>query len=98
MAALPPLQPFPPEVSRIPESRPAERAGGFGNVLSDALDSVGALHREKDDAIRELAAGEAPDIHSTMIAMQRADLSFRFLMQVRNKAVAAYQEIMRMNL
>ncbi|MFP4029980.1 MAG: flagellar hook-basal body complex protein FliE [Desulfococcaceae bacterium] len=96
--APPPLQPVSPEVFRIPESRPAERAGGFGNVLSDALNSVGALHREKDAAIRELAAGEAPDVHSTMIAIQRADLSFRFLMQVRNKAVAAYQEIMRMNI
>ncbi len=40
--------------------------------------------------------GETQDLHTTMIAVQKADLSFQMMMQVRNKIVQAYQEIMRM--
>ena len=41
-------------------------------------------------------SGESRDLHTTVIAMQKADLSFQMMMQVRNKIVQAYQEIMRM--
>jgi flagellar hook-basal body complex protein FliE len=42
--------------------------------------------------------GESQDLHTTVIAMQKADLSFQLMMQVRNKIVEAYQEIMRMQM
>ncbi len=73
-------------------------AGNFGSVLQRAFDTVSALQAEKDTAVAELAAGENPDIHGAMIAVQKADLSFRLMLQVRNKALAAYEEIMRMNI
>lgn len=98
MATLQPLTPVPPETPMVRESMPSDRAGGFGDVLADAVSAVDRVHREKDHAIQALATDQNPDIHNTMIAVQRADLTFRMMMQVRNKAVAAYQEIMRMNI
>jgi len=73
-----------------------EQAGGFGQMLKDSMAKVNSLHLEADQAIQDLAAGKATDIHKTMIAMEKAEVSFQLMMQVRNKVVAAYQEIMRM--
>ena len=73
-----------------------EKTGGFGQMLKDSIAEVNRLHLEADQAIQDLAAGKATDIHKTMIAMEKAEVSFQLMMQVRNKVVAAYQEIMRM--
>ena len=54
------------------------------------------LQQKAEAAITALATGEKASLHDTMIAMEQADLSFRMMMQVRNKIVDAYQEIMRM--
>ncbi len=98
MEIVPPRFSPPAELPSIRESFPSERAAGFGEVLKTAVGKVDELHREKDGALEALAAGRSPDIHSAMIAVRRADIAFRFAMQVRNKAISAYQEIMRMNL
>ena len=87
---------------RVPELRApsgaAQPAGGeaFGQVLKDAISTVNELQKQSDQEIAKLMAGESQDLHATMIAVQKADLSFQTMMQVRNKIVAAYQEIMRM--
>jgi flagellar hook-basal body complex protein FliE len=69
---------------------------GFGEVLKDSIEKVNALQLESDEAIKSFAKGESKDIHETMIAVQKADISFRMMMQIRNKIVEAYQEVMRM--
>ncbi|HSW40582.1 MAG TPA: flagellar hook-basal body complex protein FliE [Acidobacteriota bacterium] len=71
-------------------------AGGFGEILKDAISTVNELQKESSHEIQKLMTGESRDLHSTVIAMQKADLSFQMMMQVRNKIVQAYQEIMRM--
>ena len=68
----------------------------FGGMLKGALAQVDQLHKEADHAIQELAAGEEKDIHKTMIALEKAEISFQLMMQVRNKIIRAYEEIMRM--
>ena len=68
----------------------------FGEMLKGAIGDVAKLQSEADEAIQELAAGENKDIHRTMIALEKADVSFQLMMQVRNKIIAAYEEIMRM--
>ncbi len=71
-------------------------AAGFGEVLTKAIDKVDQLNQEADQAVRNLATGQDKDIHNTMIALEKAEVSFRLMMQVRNKIVTAYQEVMRM--
>jgi flagellar hook-basal body complex protein FliE len=73
-----------------------EGTESFGEMLKGAIGDVAKLQREADNAIQELAAGENKDIHRTMIALEKADVSFQLMMQVRNKVIAAYEEIMRM--
>jgi flagellar hook-basal body complex protein FliE len=82
-----------PEIRRPGEGQ--KGAGNFGDVLKDAISTVNDLQKQSDTAIGQLMSGENQDIHSTLIAVQKADLSFQTMMQVRNKIVAAYQEIMR---
>jgi flagellar hook-basal body complex protein FliE len=65
-------------------------------MLEDALDHVDGLQAEADQKISALLEGNGQDIHSAMIATERADLSFQLMLQVRNKIVNAYQEVSRM--
>ena len=67
----------------------------FGEILKDAISTVNELQKQSDKEIQKLMAGESQDLHTTLIAVQKADLSFQMMMQVRNKIVQAYQEIMR---
>ena len=61
-----------------------------------SLDKVNDLQKEADVAIEDFATGKTRNIHETMIAVNKADLAFRLTMQVRNKMVEAYQEVMRL--
>jgi flagellar hook-basal body complex protein FliE len=74
----------------------AEGDGKFAELLSNALKQVNELQGSSDQEINRILAGDIKDVHSAMIAIQKAGLSFQMLMQVRNKLVEAYQEVMRM--
>jgi flagellar hook-basal body complex protein FliE len=83
-----------PEI-HSPRLQEGEKGAGFGDILKDAISTVNELQKQSDQEIQKLMAGESQDLHTTVIAMQNADLSFQMMMQVRNKIVQAYQEIMR---
>jgi flagellar hook-basal body complex protein FliE len=84
-----------PEIHK-PASSGADKGGiGFGDILKDAISTVNDLQKQSDREIQKLMTGESQDLHQTVIAVQNADLSFQMMMQVRNKIVQAYQEIMR---
>jgi len=68
----------------------------FGAVLKDMLKDVNEMQAEADDAIARVQIENAGSIHEAMIALEKADLSFRAMMQVRNKILEAYNEVMRM--
>ena len=70
--------------------------GSFADALQSSIGEVNAMQQKADAAITALASGEKVSLHETMIAMEQADVSFRMMMQVRNKIVEAYQEILRM--
>jgi flagellar hook-basal body complex protein FliE len=74
----------------------ATGAGSFAKVLEGSIAEVNQLQAKADAAITALASGEKASLQETMVAMEQADVSFRLLMQVRNKIVEAYQEILRM--
>jgi flagellar hook-basal body complex protein FliE len=85
-----------PEIRR-PQGSDKDRGGpNFGEVLKDAISTVNELQKQSDQEIQKLMTGESQDLHATLIAVQKADLSFQMMMQVRNKIIQAYQEIMRM--
>jgi flagellar hook-basal body complex protein FliE len=69
---------------------------GFGSVIKDAVDSIDTTQKSAEQEIAKAVTGESPDIHKTIIALQTADLKFQLGLQVRNKLIGAYDEIMRM--
>jgi len=69
----------------------------FHEVLTDSLAQVTKLQGEADRAITSLASGPPISLHDTLLALEQADVSFRLMMQVRNKIVEAYQEVLRMS-
>ncbi|HME43828.1 MAG TPA: flagellar hook-basal body complex protein FliE [Syntrophorhabdales bacterium] len=68
----------------------------FVDTLKDSIKKVGELEKEADKEVEKLAKMESDDVTSTMMAIEKADLTFQLMMQVRNKILDAYQEIMRM--
>lgn len=75
------------------------KAGGasFGDVLKDAVRDVNKLQTEADKAAEGLITGAQPNVHSTLVALEKADVSFKLMMKVRDKIVDAYREVMKMN-
>ncbi|HIJ66273.1 MAG TPA: flagellar hook-basal body complex protein FliE [Candidatus Hydrogenedentes bacterium] len=70
----------------------------FKDVLADAIGEVQRLQNEADTTIKRLVAGEIKDVTQAMVAVEKADIAFQTMMTVRNKIVAAYEEIMRMQI
>lgn len=68
----------------------------FTTHLKNALGDVNDLQQKADQAIQRLVGEGQGDLQDTMIALEKADVSFRLMMQIRNKLLEAYQEIMRM--
>ena len=73
----------------------AKEKGTFGNVIKNAIKKVDKLENAADQSIVDMLQGKA-DIHETMVALQKSDMSMRMFLAVRNKAIEAYREIMRM--
>jgi flagellar hook-basal body complex protein FliE len=70
----------------------------FQHVLSNAIQEVEGAKTSADQSVASFLSGEGQDLHSTILATQRADLEFQMFLQVRNKVVSAYQEIMKMQM
>ena len=70
----------------------------FTEILKTSISEVNHLQLETDGAIQELVSGKEKNVHEVMIAMEKSSLSFELLVQVRNKVLAAYDEIKRMQI
>jgi flagellar hook-basal body complex protein FliE len=68
----------------------------FDTIFTDALKKVDIAQKESQAMTSKLITGEVQDIHQVMIASQKASLSLQLTVQVRNKMIESYQEIMRM--
>lgn len=89
----------PVDATQMRAARPASSSvegASFKNVLTDAISEVQRLQNEADTTIKKLVSGEIKDVTETMVAVEKADVSFQTMMAVRNKIVAAYEEVMRM--
>jgi flagellar hook-basal body complex protein FliE len=81
-----------------PVSAPSSAPGGegFGKVLRSAIAQVEELQSSSDQQVSALLQGEKGDVHNVMIAIEKADVAFQLMMQVRNKIVSAYQQVSQM--
>jgi flagellar hook-basal body complex protein FliE len=78
-----------------------EAAGGtqgadFSKAMTDAIEKVNGTMLDADAQVTALATGQSSNMHGTLIAMQKADVSFRMMLEVRNKVLKAYEEVMRL--
>ena len=96
--ALYPIKPVStPPLSMAPTSRgKTDKRPGFADHLKATFVTTNVLQHKAATAQEELSTGRNGNIHETLIAMSKADVSFRLLAEVRNKVVGAYQEVMRM--
>jgi len=93
--AILPIKPVP-----LPEGASAAGAAlpdrKFADALSEAIGRVEAYRTEAHNSVESFLSGENEDLHEVALNTQRAELSFEMFLQVRNKVVQAYQEVMRM--
>src|SRR5713101_6699860 len=92
ISSLGPIAPLPV----APLSMGSKSASGFGSILTDAMQRVEGLGNDATKSVENFLSGEGDDLHKTIMATQRAELAMELFLQVRNKVVQAYQEVMRM--
>jgi flagellar hook-basal body complex protein FliE len=80
----------------LPSFKPAgnEAAAGFEDMMKEAMGKLSQVQQDAESAVKELASGGDPT--KAIIAMEKADMSFQMMVEVRNKLISAYQEVMRM--
>ncbi len=92
IGSLPSVQ----QVQPLTLDRTASSGAEFGNILNSAVQQVETANSNANSAVQNFLTGGDGELHSTVLATQKADLEFDMFMQVRNKVVSAYQEIMKM--
>jgi flagellar hook-basal body complex protein FliE len=93
LGTLSPSAPLPSLAARPTTATPAD---GFGRVLQGLLAENGATQATADAAVRAVATGEAQDLHTVSLAVAQADLSFRLILELRNRLADAVSEVTRM--
>src|SRR5512135_3579964 len=84
----------------IPSLEPGNKASGSGfqSILSDAIGRVEQFQQNSQSSIDKFLSGEDEEVHKVALATQQAEIAFDLFLQVRNKIVSAYQEVMRMQM
>lgn len=80
----------------FPELKESSSDKTFGAFLAESIGKVNSLQQDADVAMQRLASGESKNLHETLLAVERADIAFKQMNQVRMKVIDAYKEIMRM--
>ncbi|HOL08239.1 MAG TPA: flagellar hook-basal body complex protein FliE [Methanomassiliicoccaceae archaeon] len=73
-----------------------KQASGFVDALEGAIASTNSLIKESEQAASALSSGSSPNIHETMIAMQKADIALRLLVSMTNKVIEGYNQLIRL--
>ncbi len=97
LEALAPLAPLQAGASGD-SAQAAQRTAGFQQLLSGAIGQVNQYSEQADSMIKKLVTGQNVELHQVMIAMQKESISTQLLLQVRNKIVDAYQQVMNMQI
>jgi flagellar hook-basal body complex protein FliE len=92
--SIPPIRILPADMGIAPAS--TAEGGKFLETLQHSIDQAEGAQGDAATQVAQLLNGKGADLHSAMIAVEKADLSFQLMMQVRNKIVQAYQQISNM--
>ena len=96
---LPGLTPLSgPGAPAVPGEQGNAGGASFGDLLQQALREVDAAQSSSEQEVRNLMSGDATDMHSAILAVQKADVSFQMMMAVRSKLVDAYRAVMQMQM
>jgi flagellar hook-basal body complex protein FliE len=87
------LQTQPLTLPKLPTSAKVEAGSSFKNVFLESIEQVNSMQKSADQAVNSLLTGGDVNPAEVLTALQKADLTFRTMMQVRNKLLSAYQEI-----
>ena|SRR5580698_4389474 len=82
----------------VPAAAGSSSGGAFQDVLTGAIQRVESLGTDASTSVQNFLSGEGGELHTAILASQRAELGFDMFLQVRNKVVGAYQEIMKMQM
>ncbi|MFN3820914.1 MAG: flagellar hook-basal body complex protein FliE [bacterium] len=88
------ISPETPQSHRLPT--PSAERPSFGEMMGNLIREVDRIQKIAEVATQKTLSGEAEDVHQVVIAMEEAQVAFRLLLEVRNKMVEAYKEIIRM--
>jgi flagellar hook-basal body complex protein FliE len=95
-----PIQPVQPGIVTgisLPSAEPSS-PGEFRDLLTNSMASIERQQNEATTAVNQFLSGEGGELHSVALAQQRASLSMDLFLQVRNKVISAYQEVMKMQM
>lgn len=92
------LQSILPQLEISRDAQAGTNTAPFSRYVKGALKDTNQKMLDADQAINDLVTGRDPDVHNTMIAMQKAEISFELIMQIRNKLISAYDEIRKMSI
>jgi len=98
VAALPAIDPVAAAARSVAQtaSTSATPGAGFGQMVSQGLEQVNNTLLDSQVDMQRLAAGEVGNLHQVMLRMEQSRLSFQLMLQVRNRLLESYQDVMRM--
>lgn len=85
-------------ISEKLEAPGTDNKSSFSEMLSSQISSVNNLQKEADVAIQKLVTGKSKNVHETMLAVEKAEIAFKMMNQIRTKVIDAYRETMRMQI
>ncbi|MGM0485961.1 MAG: flagellar hook-basal body complex protein FliE [Planctomycetota bacterium] len=88
------MPPTSPELTEVTKNGEAS----FKNLLVEGINQVNSMQQQADQAVEQLVTGEEVDPATVLTSIQKADMSFRMMMQIRNKLMQAYEEIKNMRI
>lgn len=84
------------ELLKSKNTAPKAQSGqDFGQVLKDSMAEVNTLQKDSQKAMADMSTGQVKDLHQAAIAIDKAEMSMKLMLEVRNKAISAYKEILR---
>ena len=95
---IPTLPNFPQAPREVPLLKPEVPGSSFGQTLSDFIENVNDLQKTAEEKTLQFATGQIQDIHEVMTAAEEAGIAMQLLMEMRNKVIDAYRELMRMQI
>jgi len=77
-------------------AQPGRSSANFHDTLKNCIQGVDKLQKDAEHVVGDIASGKLDNVHQAMVAMEKADVSFRLMVEARNRIVSAYEQIIKM--